>query len=253
MGKYKIVLVEPLYEGNLGMICRHMKVFGFSDLILVRPIADPKSEEARRWAMKGVEILEKAKVVNSLEDVIKDTDFLVATTARVQVSEKNYLRRYLEVREFAERAARINATFSIMFGREDRGLNDEEIERADLVVHIPASEEYPVLNLSHAATIVMYELFRAKGRGKARKSIGKVEKDHLYSFFEEIVDLVIPSHRRAQTKLAFRRVIERAMPSSWEYHRIMGVFNQVLRRLKENGGPSGRSEEDSRSGSNRQP
>ncbi len=252
MGKYKIVLVEPLYEGNLGMVCRHMKAFGFSDLILVRPVADPGSEEARRWAMKGVEVLEKAKIVGSIEEVLKDTDFLVATTARVQVSEKNYLRRYLEIREFADRSSKMDATFSIMFGREDRGLSDEEIEKADLVVHIPASEEYPVLNLSHAVTIVMYEIFMARPRRREKKSIGKVEKDHLYSFFNQIVDMVIPPHRREQTKLAFRRVVERAMPSTWEYHRIMGVFSQVLRRLKENGGRIERSKKDSSSRGHRQ-
>ena len=77
---FYVILVEPEYEGNIGFVARHMKVFGFENLVLVNP---PKiGDDARRRAMKGIEILEKAIIVNNIE-AVSYTHLTLPTTERV--------------------------------------------------------------------------------------------------------------------------------------------------------------------------
>lgn len=228
---FYIVLVEPEYEGNIGFVARHMRVFGFENLVLVNP---PKiGEEARKRAMKGLDILENAIIVNTIEEALEMVDYSVATSAVTHATEKRHLRTYMDVRDFARVVKKIEGKVGIFFGRESIGLKDSEIEMMDIMVHIPSNPEYPVLNLSHAVTIFLYEIYREKTPPGRKKRMSKKAKDTLYKTLNELIDELIPPHRRTPTKLAFKRVLERAMPTEWEYHRMMGLFMEALRRLKQ--------------------
>ena len=228
---FYVILVEPEYEGNIGFVARHMKVFGFRNLVLINP---PKiSEEARRRAMHGLDILENAIILDNIEDAINMVDYAVGTSAVTHRTGKRHLRTYIEVREFAEKIKKIDGKIGLFFGRESSGLTDEELSKMDIMVHIPANPEYPVLNLSHAVTIVLYELFRAKKPRGKRKKMTREAKKVLYEKAFELIEMVIPEYRKTPTKLAFKRVIERSMPSEWEYHRIIGIFAEAVRIIKE--------------------
>ena len=68
---------------------------------------------------------------------------------------------------------------ALVFGREDIGLTQEQLTRCDILVNIPSNEEYPILNLSHAATIVMYEIFASHGKPSNPKKATEMEKDRM--------------------------------------------------------------------------
>ena len=221
-----VVLVEPEYEGNLGLIARVAKNFGAEGLILVNPRCEI-GEEARRRAMHAVDYLEKARIFNSLEDVRKELDFLAATTAKT-ASAYNVNRAFItpDKLELVE-------SMGVVFGRESSGLTNEEIALCDVVVHIPTSREYPTLNITHAVAIVLYELFK---RRKRVKVASRRLRDQIYYFYGKILESLgyDPDKKRIQLT-AFKRVIERSYINEREAFGLAGVLRKVLERINMQG------------------
>ncbi|MFP4545734.1 MAG: RNA methyltransferase, partial [Methanomassiliicoccales archaeon] len=156
MPRIRVVLVGPKIEGNVGAVARVMGNFGFQELYLVDPC--PMGDEARRRAKHAGEVLENAAVVDSLEEAVTGASLVVGTTGIASPGEKHFIRIPITPRSLAERLEDHPGSVVLLFGREDLGLSQEELGRCDLLVHIPAGREYPVLNLSHAVAIVLYEL-----------------------------------------------------------------------------------------------
>jgi tRNA/rRNA methyltransferase len=227
----RVVLVEPKNEGNVGAVARAMKNFGVGELVLVNPCR--LGPEARQRAMKGIDILEAAQEVGNLEAALKGADLLIGTSGIDTESEKRFARIAMTPRECATRVAKFEGRVALLFGREDFGLLDEELRRCDVLVKIPAFPEYPILNLSHAATILLYELFAAKATRRGKREASGVEKEKLYEAFEELLgETDYPAHKRARTQVMFRRLLGRAVPSKWEFHALMGVLQRARKRIR---------------------
>jgi len=122
----------------------------------------------------------------------------------------------------------------LVFGREDYGLFNDEIASCDIMLRIPSSESYSSMNLSHAVSLVLYSLFvKNNFEPKNRRDIGKLEKEKLNIFFSDLLDEIdYPEHKKEKTKVMFKRIMGRSMPSKWEYHTLMGVFSRSLNRVK---------------------
>ncbi|HDM66932.1 MAG TPA: RNA methyltransferase [Thermoplasmatales archaeon] len=229
---FTVILVEPKYGGNIGSVARVMKNFGFRELYLVNPCSF--DDECYQRAMHAVDVLEDAKIYSSFEEATKNMDLLVATSAISTYSEKNYLRNPIYLPEFSEKIYEIQGKIGLVFGREDYGLYNEEIKKCDLLLKIPTSDEYPSMNLSHAVAIVLYHLYVQKFTPIKPRIIDRVEKEYLYRFFSDLLDLIdYPEHKKDKTKTMFTRVMSRAMPSKWEYHTLMGVLAKTLEKLKD--------------------
>ncbi|RLF62628.1 MAG: RNA methyltransferase, partial [Thermoplasmata archaeon] len=155
--EFFVVLVEPKYSGNVGAVARVMMNFDFSNLYLVNPCELDKDCFSR--AMHASSIIENAKIFDSFEKAIKDLDFLVATSSVATDSEKKHLRKAILVEDFSKKILEVDGRIGLIFGREDFGLYNSEIEKCDLLVKIPTSEKYPSLNLSHAVCITLYNLY----------------------------------------------------------------------------------------------
>ncbi len=232
MPEFRIVLVNPKHDGNVGAVVRSMGNFGFKDLCLVSPC--DITEEAYKRAKHAGDILRKAEVVESLDQAIEGFDLIVGTSGIVTAGEKHYVRIPLTPREFAERMKDYEERVAMLFGPEDTGLLQEDLMRCDILVNIPSSDEYPILNLSHAAAIVLYELFQVRPRkpGGPRPTNGQ-ERERLFLFFDDLLDSVdYPEFRRERTKVMFRRLMGRAVPTKWEFHTIMGVFGDAAKKIK---------------------
>ncbi len=120
----------------------------------------------------------------------------------------------------------------IIFGRENYGLYNVELEKCDTVITIPTSEEYPVMNISHSASIIFYELFFSKGIDKHTREASGFEKDKVLKHFTQLLDAVeYPEHRKKKTTVMFQRILGRAVLSKWEFHTLMGVFSKTLLAL----------------------
>ena len=152
------VLVEPKQPGNVGSVARAMRNMGLSRLTLVNP-PDHRSGDARKMAVGSGDILYRAKVCTSLQEALAGASLTVATTHRsrkydhVLCGPQEVARQALALPEGAEAA--------IVFGREEHGLTNEEIQLCQMAGRIPSAARYPSLNLSQAALIIGYELFRA--------------------------------------------------------------------------------------------
>jgi len=231
MPELRIVLVEPKIEGNIGAVARAMRNFDVTDLVLVRPCT--VGEEARRRAMHGASLLAAARTVAELKAAITDADLVVGTSGVETESEKKFARIAISPRELAARVSSLDGTVALLFGREDFGLLDDELRICDLLVTVPAARDYPILNLSHAATIVLYEMFTSRSRRNRPREASGLEKEKLHEAFDALLDATTyPAHNRVRTKIMFRRLVGRAVPSKWEFHALMGVLQRATKRVR---------------------
>jgi len=224
----RIILVSPLYEWNLGSVARAMKNFGLSRLFLVKPKATISSD-ARRFAMKGVDVLEKAVICNEIEEAIKGTDFIIGTTAREGDPQHNLIRMVLTPRQVFSTLPTLEGV-AVLFGREDEGLHNEELELCDLIVSIPTSLKYKTMNLSHAATVIFYELTQIElSRRLLYNPAKRIHKKLLLTSFELIIEQSgFPTHKRKLMIKAFRNVISRASISDREATLLIGAMRRAL-------------------------
>ena len=237
MPEFRIILVEPEYEANLGACARLLKNFGYSEMWLINPKADLKGKEAIKYAKHSAEILENAKICKTISAATKGCDFIVGTTGILN-RWKGAIRNPLMLSQFIEAARkRRKGTYAILFGREGTGLNEGEISACDLLITIPTSDAHPILNLSHALAITLYGLSAIKFPGKQKHFIekaGEGEKEALIRRFGEMLDLVSSDMRYPEkVKRAFRRVIGRSLISSLEAAALLGAFGRIRKRVGE--------------------
>ena len=211
----KIVLVEPENSENVGFVARIMKNFGLKELIIVNPKCD--IDKSYKTAMHGNDILENAKIVNE----IPRFDFTIATSSKLG-RKRNLRRVFVPVYEIKDY---ITKDTGILFGRESIGLKNEEIERADILVHIPTSN-YKALNLSHAVGIVAYELFKSKKFNKNLAS--KKEREVLIKFLNDCCEKV---ECKQKTKYAIKNMVNRARLKEKEASLLIGFSRKVYEEL----------------------
>ncbi len=151
----RIVLVNTSHPGNVGATARAMKNMGLSQLTLVSPKEYP-SPKAQWRAANAKDVLEGITVVDTLEEAIADCGLVVGTSAR----ERRIPWPLLTPRECGERSVSEaqQHPVAIVFGREDRGLTNEELQLCHFHVHIPANPEYSALNLGAAVQVICYEM-----------------------------------------------------------------------------------------------
>ena len=225
--EFSVILVGPKYQGNIGLIARLMKNFGLSDLRLVD--APELRPQAWKRAMHAQDLLEAARSFKTLDEALEDIDFIVGTSGISSRHDRKHLRNFLRPRDFAKRIRRISGRVGLLFGRENYGLSVEELTRCDLLVHIPTSREYPILNISHAVAIVLYELFQPQSRVHVPEKASGFEKEVVNRKFAELLELVdYPAHKRANTQIMFRRILGRAVLSEWEFFTLMGVISKAI-------------------------
>jgi len=226
-----VVFVEPETPGNIGFIARTMKNFGLKKLILINPCK--LDEEAYLHAMHATDILENSLTFKSLDDMLDKlpVDFLVGTTGIPGGSYK-LERLPLRPEQFAK-ALNTNAKIAILFGREGNGLTNKEISECDIIVSIPTSQEYPIMNVSHAAAIIFYEIFKKRDyKPKGIEEASGLEKKLLLSDMKDIISsLGLPDHKKKVAIRAFKNLIGRAFITGREAHTLKGILRRIKKRL----------------------
>ena len=228
-----VILIEPENAGNLGAIARAMANFGFKELVLINPKCDIMSKEAMDRAVHAKNIINKA-VIGDI-DILSKFDYLIATTAKLG-TDYNIPRSHVTPRQLAETLAGISARsrIGIVIGRESTGMTNKEIMMCDFVCTITAFEKYPTLNISHALTILLYEIFTESGEKKIGTQIipaGKTEKD---AFFEELHQLLdeiefSTKEKRETQKIVWQKLIGKSFLTKRELFSLFGF----VRKLKE--------------------
>ncbi len=151
----KVVLVEPAGPINIGSVARLCENFNVHELRLVSPRCDYLAKEAINMAVRGLKILEKAKVYDDLNTALSDCSRIIATCGRKEHGEIP-LNSNKDALNWALKSER-EEVIALVFGREDRGLSNEELLKANKVISLNTNENYPSLNLSHAVAIVLHQ------------------------------------------------------------------------------------------------
>ena len=155
--RIRIVLVEPSHPGNIGGTARAMKTMGLQQLVLVNParFPDPQAD----WRAAGaMDVLDRAQVVNDVSAAVAGCHYVVGTSTRARaIPWPAMLAKDLGA-VLTEQAE--DAEIAILFGHEDSGLTNEELQRCHTHLQIPSSKEYGSLNLAMAVQVVCYEIFQ---------------------------------------------------------------------------------------------
>ncbi|MDW7731638.1 MAG: RNA methyltransferase [Methanolobus sp.] len=226
----KVVLVEPLYQGNVGSVARAMKNFGFSDLVLVNPC---KIEvEARAMSSHAWDLLENATVVSSLSDAIDDSSIVIGTTGVSGLRFDEHLR----VPAYSPRRVKVclsgtDGKVAVLFGREDQGFSRDELKLCDMIMTIPTSEVYPVMNLSHAVAVVLYEMSDMVTAEPPLADAFDVRLLHTH-IAEVLDDINYPEHKKEKTGLMLKRIFGRACLLDREVQTMRGILRRIQRNLR---------------------
>jgi TrmH family RNA methyltransferase len=229
--KVRVVLVEPEKPGNIGAVARSMKNFNLSDLCIVNS-KTPLTLEARAFAMHGYDVLTRAKKVKTLKQGLRNLDLVVGTSSIVATSNSNLARVPVTPFELAQRVSAFKGNMGILFGRESSGLSNEEVEACDFIVTIPANRKYNVLNISSAASIIFYELFRSRSGRHGSILASKAVKERLLLEFGRLVNRGgVQRHKRTLVQRSFHNIISRSFMTRREASLLLGVFRRASARL----------------------
>ena len=232
-----VVVVDAETPGNIGTIARAMKNFGLSDLKLVDPPPLEPDGEAYGFAGHAREdVLPNADTI-SFQEVVSTYHTVGCTAITGEDSRRHRRFPYTTPTELADSLESVETKTAIVFGREGKGLYNEEIERLDQVCSIPASDDYPVLNLGQAATVVLYELreltvneTQLPDREHERATEADIER--FYDYFDTFLDAQAYNERkRHKTGRLIRRLLGRIHPTGREIHTLLGVLRRATNQL----------------------
>lgn len=221
-----IILIEPQISGNVGAIARSMKNLGFENLVLVNPCKI--DQEAKNRAKRGQDVLNNAKILNSFEEL--DYDLLIGTSA-ITGKDYNLARSPILPYELEVPKGRVG----LVFGREDTGLRNEELLKLDFTVRIPTNPEYPTMNLSHAATILMYEFSKQKLGEDIRDQHLLAKSDEKRVLLSLIDDLISNTSFRTENEAltqrkVWKKIVGKSMLTQREIYALLGF----IKKQKEN-------------------
>lgn len=237
----RIVLVNTTHPGNVGGVARAMKNMGLSDLHLVSPQGYPSAEATAR-ASGADDLLARAQVHDDLDAALEGCHFVLGTSAR----QRTLRWPQYEPRQAAAElltAAR-SGPVALLFGRERTGLTNEELDRCNALVNIPANPEYSSLNLAAAAQVLSYELRMTALEGREApvpvESGGELpaaheEVERFYAHLEEtlrLLDFLDPDNPRHLMR-RLRRLFGRTRLSINEVNILRGILTHAAKGRKD--------------------
>lgn len=220
----KIVLVETSHPGNIGAVARAMKNMTMSNLRLVSPKIFPSADATAR-ASGANDILSAAEVYDSLSEAIADCQIVLGASAR----DRTISWPELTARECAEKFAGVGSSkvnVAIVFGRENSGLKNHELDCCHYLLRIPCNADYSSLNLAAAVQVVSYELLVATGH-KVESTIGDKNADPLASMTQ--MELFYEHLQQTITDIGFLRVDK----TQSVMRRLRRIFNRIELDTKE--------------------
>ncbi|WP_420477082.1 RNA methyltransferase [Noviherbaspirillum sp. ST9] len=238
--RLRFVLVGTSHPGNIGAAARAMKTMGFSQLVLVNPrFANATThEEAVAFASGAVDVLQSARIVETIEEALEGCNFAAALSARLREFSPPVTQPRALAAQLAGEAS-LNA--ALVFGSERYGLPNEIIERCNVLINIPANPEYSSLNLAQAVQLLAYEA-RVAATGEAlpvspigfqgvAADLGQIEG--MYAHLEQAlvaVEFLDPSNpKKLMPRL--KRLFSRAQLETEEVNILRGIARQIMKKL----------------------
>jgi len=251
-----VAVVDAQSPGNVGTVARAMKNFGFEDLLVVDPPELDPDGEAYGFAGHAREDILPNATELSFDELVEQYH-TIGCTAVTNEDDRSHVRfPFSTPAELAKRLPTVESPTAIVFGRERVGLTNEELARIDELCSIPASAEYPVLNLGQAATVTLYEL-RTLTLEADETQLPDLERvrapeetlERLYEQWGALLsELNHPEEKQPKTMRMVRRVYGRADLTEREASTLLGVLRRATERpdLHATGRPKRRDRSDER-------
>ena len=229
-----IILVRPQLPENIGMVARAMNNFGLNDLIVVSPRENWLNNKTINAAKKANSIIKKIKVFSSLEDAISNFTYVIATTNR---------KRYLEKQstsDFKYLKNKINPykKSAILFGPENSGLSNEDLNLADIIFSINTSNQNNSLNLSHAVSILCYKIFELnnlKNNTNLKSKLTYINKSQLSKYFDYLFlnlenrGFFTPKEKKASMKNNIYAIFTKSPLTKKELQTLWGITKKLTK------------------------
>ena len=233
----QIVLVETSHPGNIGSVARAMKSMGLQNLVLVKPRNFP-SKEAFVLSGNAQDLIEQAVVVNTLDEAIKNSTNIYATSARTRSISWPIITAEMagiEINKFVREGTKV----SIIFGREDRGLTNEELQKANKHILIPSSEDYPVLNIAMSVQVIAYEIFK---NADIEVDINwqdypELNSEELSMLIDHFIDTsyklnLFDEDNAKKILVRIKRMFTRLKPDKMEGNFLRGFLTRINKKIK---------------------
>jgi TrmH family RNA methyltransferase len=228
----RIVLVEPIFGGNIGSVCRAMNNNDITDLAIVKPRPTTDWEDARKLACNAKAQLEARKEFATLEEAVADCTVVAGASARTGF----YRDTAYTPRDFSPLALESakDHKIALVFGREDKGLHNEELACCTHILQIPSSELYTSLNLSHAVMVCCYEIFTAAGVFKAAEEkadeANSELRERMFSTWREMMIATEFTHEQKldHMMMGLRRIFSRGKLTVPDVKILMGLAKQSI-------------------------
>lgn len=224
MNNLHIILVEPIYRGNIGAVSRIMHNFSFYNLRIVGKIPE---KEDQIMAVHSEEIMNNAQIFPDLKSALHDIDRAIVMTRRFGRKKKiDY--NPMQTAEYLHSSKNLN--IGLVFGRETWGLTDEEAELCHLRCYIPANDKFPSLNLSQSAAVILYEIYSYNWKCNHRnKPAPKETVDETVSYVMQVLENIHFFKHATQDniKSIFETIFYRANITKPLAYKVKSIFNRI--------------------------
>ncbi|WP_363322499.1 tRNA (cytosine(32)/uridine(32)-2'-O)-methyltransferase TrmJ [uncultured Gilliamella sp.] len=236
----KIVLVETSHTGNMGSAARAMKTMGLTNLCLVNPIIKPDSQSIS-LAAGASDIIKNAHICSSLTQAIADCNLVIGTSARSRSLQWPNLTPKVCADKIVQQA--LNSKVALVFGRERVGLTNDELQKCDYHVSIPANPDYSSLNLAMSVQVLCYEIRMSmlNTQDLTSNSIEVAEVDFptnadIERFYQHLQQTLlntgfINANHPGQVMGRLRRLFTRAHVEQQELNILRGILTSIDKKL----------------------
>ena len=227
----RVVLVSPIYSGNVGSVCRAMKNMGVTSLAIAAPRGSLETEDARKMSLHAYDVLQKRTEHATLAEAVADCGLVVGTSAR-----QGLYRNHSETpRALAPRLVEVakKTKVALVFGPEDNGLSNDDLQVCTQVVRIPSSPKYSSLNLAQAVMVCCYELFTASGEYEAPEALSPeapsaMRQQMFKRWRESLLEIGFMKEDKADhIMLGLQRILSRGQLTIKDVRIMIGIARQT--------------------------
>tara|TARA_B110000438_G_scaffold186040_1_gene177741 strand:+ start:944 stop:1669 length:726 start_codon:yes stop_codon:yes gene_type:complete len=229
---FYFILVKPQLGENVGFAARALKNFNINNLRIVKPKCSWPNSKALATSVGAKNILQKAKIYNSVEDSVADLNMVFASTSRNRKVNK----KITSINNFTKKLKK-KSKIGILFGPESSGLSNDDINCADYLVTIPTNSKFSSLNLSHSLILFCFHIFKEFSKNKSKfKSSYKssiAKKSEVNKFLIFIIKglddkgFLQPNHKRKSMIRNINNIFHRLSLSDQEIRILLGIFSTL--------------------------
>jgi len=230
--KFGFILIKPQLGENIGACARSMKNFGFENLNIVSPVFSFPNHKTKVTSVGAFDVVNKTKVFKNIQDAIDPFDIVISFSARKRdINKKN-----ITIKDLKNIISNKKKSFGFMFGPEASGLSNQDLAYSNYIIQIPTIKRFKSLNLSHAVTIVCYEIFKIINKkffNKKSINLKTSSKYKISALVKHLVNLLekkdffTPKEKKQSMLLNINNLIYRFEPNDKELRILASIISSL--------------------------